>query len=234
MLSANPCCWKVQTTSSSCPKLCVRSLELRYPEADKALISRLSFELAEGESLGISGANASGKSSLIHALGGIIPHYITAERKGEILFQDQALHSLPLCEIFRYMAVVLADAKAQLMFPTLESELAFALENMAVPSPLIRQRITAALDFFGLAYPLHKAPHLLSGGEQRLLLLASAQAMDSPIVLLDEPERGLSKSSLKLLLSWLKSLCQKGRIVILASHNPEVLSACDQRILLGS
>lgn len=224
----------MRNTSNFCPKLFVQGLELSYPEADQALISGLSFELEPGQCLGISGANASGKSSLIHALCGIIPHYIKAERRGEILFQDAALHELPLCEIYRYMAVVLADADAQLMFPTIESELAFALENMALPSDLIRQRISSALDYFGLDYPTHKAPHLLSGGEQRLLLLSVVEAMDCPIVLLDEPERGLSKTSLKLLLNWLDKLRSQGRIVILASHHPDILCVCDQRIALGS
>lgn len=226
-------CWKVPNTSSSCPKLRVIELGLRYPEADEALFWGLNFELQAGMRMGVSGPNASGKSSLIHALCGIIPHYIQAGRPGEIFFQDTALHTLPLCEIYRWMAVVLADAKAQLMLSTVETELAFALENMAVPSLLIRQRITKAAEFFGIVPLLDKAPYQLSGGEQRLLLLAIAEALDSPIVLLDEPERGLSEVSFSLLIKWLNALAERGRIVILATHNPALLASCDKLIELG-
>jgi energy-coupling factor transporter ATP-binding protein EcfA2 len=223
----------VPNTSSSCPKLEVKELGLRYPEAAKALFWGLSFELLAGMRMGICGPNASGKSSLIHALCGIVPHYIQAERPGEISFQGNALHTLPLCEIYRWMAVVLTDAKAQLMLPTVETELAFALENMAVPSLLIRSRITKAAEFFGIIPLMDKAPHQLSGGEQRLLLLAMAEALDSPIVLLDEPERGLSEASFNLLIKWLNALAKRGRIVILATHNPALLASCDKLIEMG-
>lgn len=140
---------------------------------------------------------------------------------------------MPLSEIYRIMAVSLSDTKSQFMFPTVEYELAFALENMAIPAPIIRQRIDAATARFGIAALINKAPLQLSGGEQKLVVLAMCDAMDSPILLLDEPERGLSPSSLQLLQNWLLELKEQGRMVIMATHNSTLLAGCDRRMRIG-
>jgi energy-coupling factor transporter ATP-binding protein EcfA2 len=182
----------VPTSSNLSPDFQVCSLSVQYPDCAQPVISELSFELRAGESLGIHGANAAGKSSLIHALCGVIPHYIRAERSGEMYYKERSLMEMPLCEIYRIMAVSLSDTKSQFMFPTVEHELAFAMENMAIPAPIIRQRVDSAAARFGIAPLLNKAPLQLSGGEQKLVILAMCDALDSPILLLDEPERGLS------------------------------------------
>lgn len=220
-------------SSSLSPDFQVRSLSVHYPDCAQPVFSELSFELHKGESLGIHGANAAGKSSLIHALCGVIPHYISAARSGEICYKERSLMDMPLSEIYRIMAVSLSDTKSQFMFPTVEYELAFALENMAIPAPIIRQRIDAATARFGISALIDKAPLQLSGGEQKLVVLAMCDAMDSPILLLDEPERGLSPSSLQLLQNWLLELKEQGRMVIMATHNSTLLAGCDRRMRIG-
>lgn len=190
--------------------------------------------LEAGECLAIRGANACGKSSLLNALCGIIPHYVKAAISGDIILDGSSIMDLPLCEMYRNMAVVLAEPKNQLLLPTVEAELAFALENMAVPAQIIRQRITDAANYFGLSQFMHKSPAQLSGGEQRLLLFAICEAMPSPLVLLDEPERGLSGYSLCLLGSWLEALKQKGRSIIMATHSAELIAQSNQVISIGA
>jgi len=188
--------------------------------------------LKAGDRLGISGPNASGKSSFIHALCGIIPCYTPASKQGNITFCGKPLQELPLCEIYHYMAVVLADASAQLMFPSCESEVAFALENMGMEPDEIRRRLDEAMALFKISHLKRQAPHLMSGGEQRLLLFAVAEAMQSPIVVLDEPERGLSLSSIRLLEAWLELISVRNGILIMSTHKRELMAMCEQRLEL--
>ena len=169
---------------------------------------------------------------MIEALCGIIPHSIPAELTGTIALDSINLRELPLCEIYRYMSVALSDARGQMMFPSSELEIAFALENMGLPTAEIRQRIDAAAAYFGFSGMMQQDSQKLSGGEQRLLLFAICEAMHSPILLFDEPEAGLSQGSMALLTRWLKELRSAGRIVIIATHNDELTELADQQINL--
>ena len=218
--------------SSLCPKLQATGLALKFPNTQDAIWENLSFTAFAGEILAVTGANASGKTCLIEALCGIIPQNITAELKGTISLDTTDLRALPLCEIYRYMSVALSDARAQMMFPTSELEIAFALENMGLPAAEIRQRIDEAAAYFGFTGLLEQDSQKLSGGEQRLLLFAICQAMGSSILLFDEPEAGLSVGSMRLLIKWLEELRAGGRIVIIATHNQELIDLADQTIKL--
>lgn len=223
---------KVLKISSSCPKLQVSGLSLSFSEAEQAIWENLNFTAPAGEILAITGANASGKTCLIQALCGIIPQSITAELTGSISLDSLNLRELPLCEIYRYMSVALSDARGQMMFPSSELEIAFALENMGLPATEIRQKIDSAAAYFGFTGLLQQDSQKLSGGEQRLLLFAICEAMHSPILLFDEPEAGLSQGSMALLTRWLKELRTAGRIVIIATHNDELIELADQVIRL--
>jgi energy-coupling factor transporter ATP-binding protein EcfA2 len=218
--------------SGSIPKLEVRGLKLRFADSGRELFGGLDFTLDSGELLVISGGNASGKSSLIHCLCGIIPKNIAGEADGEIFWGAKSLRDIPLAEVFRFMSVAPADAKEQMLLPTVELEIAFALENMGLDSGEIERRISASASRFGLSDLLQAAPQKLSGGEQRLLLFAICDSMQNPVLLMDEPETGLSDASLDLLCAWLQELREQGRAIILATHHPRLMQLADKQIKL--
>lgn len=217
---------------ASNPKLTASSVGLLYPDAPHKLFEGLSFELRAGELLAITGGNSCGKSSLINCLCGIIPKSITATLEGRITLNGISLEEIPLCEVYRHISVVLANAGDQLLMPTVELELAFALENMGLASAEIRLRVERAAARFGLESLLQASPRKLSGGEQRKLLFAICECMETPILMLDEPETGLSGKALDLLCDWLNELREDGRGIIIASHNPRLISMADTTIAL--
>jgi energy-coupling factor transporter ATP-binding protein EcfA2 len=220
------------SSSKSFPKLRVTGLGLRYPESDRQVFSGLHFCVSSGEICSISGGNSSGKSSLIHCLCGVIPKSIPAEISGGISWGDTHLSEIPQAEVFRFMSVALAEAKEQMLMPTVELEIAFALENMGLESSEIAKRVEASAARFGLGHLLQASSQKLSGGEQRLLLFAICDSMQNPVLLLDEPETGLSGASLDMLCDWLQEQRQQGNAVILASHNPRLIQMADQHIYL--
>ncbi|HNQ42942.1 MAG TPA: ABC transporter ATP-binding protein [Candidatus Cloacimonadota bacterium] len=186
-----------------------------------------------GEICAITGPNSCGKTSLLYAISGIIPQYIHAQLQGNITLTGLDLMVVPLNERFHYLGLLMANPKAQLLFPDGTSEIAFALENLGLPPDDIRSRIANAAGYFGIENLLDRSPLTLSGGEQKLLLLAALDALSPPLMLLDEPEAALSGRALHRMLEWLVKLKQNGHIVLVATHSDTLLQSCDQVLYLG-
>jgi len=216
----------------SSPKLKVEGLGLRFPDAPAKLFEGLSFELKSGDLLVITGANSSGKSSLIKCLCGIIPKSITACIEGRIMLGFTNLDVIPLCEIYRFISVALADTRDQILMPTLELEIAFALENMGLDMLEIRRKVEQSAARFGLSHLLQEAPQKLSGGEQRKLLFAICDSMQSSILMMDEPETGLSNASMETLCNWLNEKREAGKGIVLATHDARLIKMADTIICL--
>ena len=180
----------------------------------------------------VTGANACGKSTLLFAISGIIPEYLQATITGTISLNELDLLGIQLREMYHHLSFAMTDSEAQLMFPDIMSEIAFALENMGLPIDQIQHRVKSATQRFGIHHMLERSPKTLSGGEQRLVLFACLDALNSPLVLLDEPETGLSDKNIMVLCDWLSELKDKGRIVLIATHCRTLIDLCDHIVEL--
>ena len=210
--------------------LTISDLCLSY--GSQKVLDGFNLMLQSGTICVLKGPNGSGKSSLLEAISGVIPEYLKASITGSICWFDIDLPSLPLREKFHYLWHALCDAESQFFFPTIEAELAFALENKGLPPAEIRSRINQAAGYFGFEKSLLQAPNTLSGGQKKLLLCAIAHALNPPLLLMDEPVNGLSENAEKLFCAWLKELKQNGTTVLVAEHNPSVIALADLVIAL--
>lgn len=193
--------------------------DIQYPHAARALISRLELEIAAGELYLVKGGNGSGKTSLLNCVAGVVPEHIQARGNISIWMDDTALHELPLRKKSHLQAYMMTEPVTQLLFPSLEKELCFALENRGLAPLKMQDRINAAIDRFGLGTSLEHDPHLLSQGQKKLLLLAVCHAMDTPLLLLDEPSTSLSSRGRELLFDWVGEQLKLGKIIIAAEHH---------------
>jgi len=195
--------------------------------AERKLLDDINLKIPEGCIFHLKGPNASGKSSLLNAISGIIPEYVKAKTTGNILLGNMDLQTIPLKEKYHYLWHQLSDTEAQLFFPDCLSELAFALEHIALPPEKIIPKINLAAGQFGLENMLYRDPSTLSGGEKKLLLCAVAETINPLLLLLDEPLNGLDKQATDLVLKWLKSKKEQGKIIIVADHNPLIDAIAD-------
>jgi len=200
--------------------------------AERKLWEGTKLKIPEGCIFHLKGPNASGKSSLLNAISGIIPEYVKAQTTGTILLGDMDLQTIPLKEKYHYLWHQLSDTEAQLFFPDCLSELAFALEHIALPQGKLMSKINRAAGQFGLENMLQRDPSTLSGGEKKLLLCAVAETIDPPLLLLDEPLNGLDKQATDLVLKWLKNKKEQGKIIIIADHNPLIERIADDSYTL--
>ncbi len=214
----------------------IENLRISYPQANRnttksawtLFIPLLS--IYPGKISYLYGVNGCGKTSLLNAISGVIPAHIPGDRNGSIHWEKTNLSDIPLNEMYHFMAYQMSDCANQFLFPTLEHEVAFSLENMGLPVAEIHLRLKKSLHKFELDSYTMAHPDQLSVGQQKLALFAMIDVLDAPLILLDEPCSGLSDKAYALLLNWL--LEQKGhqKTILIAEHDSRIKSIIDNII----
>lgn len=199
----------------------IEGLGFGYPHGERVL-DGLDFRLEEGERVGLVGPNGSGKSTLMLLIMGLL-----RPGEGEIRVFGRARRTEDdFAEVRRNMGFLFQDSDDQLFCPTVEEDIAFGPLNLgkthAEAGEIVRE-CAAALGISGL---LKKAIHRLSGGEKRLVALATVIAMRPRCFLLDEPASGLDGEKSALLLAYLK---EHAPTCLIASHDHDFLKEVAHR-----
>ncbi|PKN79630.1 MAG: hypothetical protein CVU48_04775 [Candidatus Cloacimonetes bacterium HGW-Cloacimonetes-1] len=199
-------------------------------DSSAQIFRNLSFDFEPGNIYAIRGSNGSGKTTLLNTLANIIPEHIKAEKYGHVYWNGILLNDTPLKEMYHYVSYQMADPDHQIFFPTIESEIIYAPENLGLSHDAIETRLEASLQRFQLSSIRSKDAAKLSVGQKKIVLFAVLNALDSPIILLDEPSSGLSGTSLRMLTEWLLELKASGKLIIIADHKSEILALADHSI----
>lgn len=194
----------------------------RYPGASRAALDGLSFTLAAGEFVLVAGPSGAGKSTLLRCINGLVPHF-----SGGVLHGSIRVHGVdPVAAtpqvMSRHVGFVFQDPEAQFVLDRVEDEIAFALENAAMPPQEMRVRVEETLDLLDLAPLRDRALATLSGGERQRVAIAAALALRPAVLVLDEPTSQLDPKSAEDVLSALARLnADLGLTVVLAEHRLE-------------
>lgn len=156
-----------------------------YKKTRLPVIQKLNEQISLN--LVITGPSGSGKSTILRFINGLIPHFYEGEFRGDVFVSGKNTKKLTTCELFKLAGYVHQNADAQIFNDNIENEIIFTLENAGLPVNLIQERLGWVVDEFDLGNILHKKSHELSGGERRILTIASAIALKPKIMLLDEP-----------------------------------------------
>ncbi|PWH12727.1 MAG: ABC transporter ATP-binding protein [Anaerolineae bacterium] len=215
------------------PLVWVNDLTFRYRERPEPALREISFEAQAGELLLIAGASGCGKTTLIRCLNGLIPRSYKGELQGEILLDGKSIANLPLARISQMVGTVLQDPERQILGTRVRNEVAFGLENLALPREEIIQRIDEALTYLGIHHLRDRETFNLSGGEKQKVALAGVLAMRPKILLLDEPLASLDPASAQETLRIVRQMVDEGLCVLMVEHRVEdVLKIHPDRVLL--
>ena len=211
------------------PAVAVEDLTFHFAGRSAPSLCDVSCTLQVGEYVLLAGQTGSGKSTLLRALAGLIPHYTSGDMQGRVLLHGEDTRHLSPAQRARLVGLVLQSPDDQICTTTVEAEVAFGLENLAVPPAEIAPRIAEALAWVGLqGMEGHPTRHL-SGGQKQRLMLAAALAMRPQLLLLDEPLSQLDPQAAVELLDTLDQLRQRGLTLILAEHRlDDVLTRVDR------
>ena len=194
-------------------------------ERERPVIRDLSFRVAEGESVGLIGANGAGKSTVMKLLLGLL----TGE--GQILVDGTAVTKQTLPEIRRKLGFVLQNSDNQMFMPTVYEDMIFAPLNYGLSREETEARVERVLKELGLEDLKHRHNHRISGGEKRMAAIATILAMEPEVILMDEPTSALDPYNRRVVINTIRTLPQTK---IITSHDLDmILDTCDRVILLS-
>ncbi len=205
-----------------------------YPEAEWPALANIDLELPEGEFALVVGQSGSGKSTLLRCLNGLVPHFSGGRLSGRIRVNGLDPVAASPRVMSRHVGFVFQNPEAQFVMDRVEDELAFALENGAMPPQEMRIRVEEVLDLLDLAPLRNRLLETLSGGERQRVAIAAALAFRPQILALDEPTSQLDPQSAEDVLQALVRLnADLGLTILLAEHRLErVLPFVDHLIYL--
>lgn len=206
------------------PLISVDAVDFGY-EGRRPLFSRLSFKLFPGEKVGLLGPNGSGKTTFLRLLMGLVtPTAGKVEIFGQQRQRPQDFRPLP-----GKIGLLFQDSDDQLFCPTVAEDVAFGPFNLGKNVAEVRQIVRRTLSDLGLQGWEDRITYRLSGGEKRLVALATVLAMEPEILLLDEPTAGLDEAAFERVEAILSRLPQA---MIVVSHDRDFLRRICHRLLV--
>src|SRR5690606_1072997 len=215
-------------------KIRVEHLKYRYPSSEKLALDDLSFEVDEGEMIGIIGRNGAGKSTLCQAFVGLVPHADRGAYGGKVVVSGLEVLKSSVSQLARRVGIVFQNPFTQVTGSkwTVYEEVAFGLENLGVPRKEMIDRIDYALQLLGMEKYRDRHPFDLSGGQMQRMAIASVIALQPEILVLDEPTSQLDPQGSEGVFRAVHRLREEGMTVILAEHNMEKIARYCNRVML--
>ncbi len=209
-------------------------LTYTYPEARMPVLDDLHLEIREGDFVLVVGPSGSGKSTLLRCLNGLIPHFYGGEIGGTIRVAGRdPIRSRPR-QMSSTVGFVFQDPESQFVMDTVESELAFGMENHNLPQTLMRKRVEEVLDQLNIADLRDRRISTLSGGEKQRVTIASVLTLQPQVLVLDEPTSQLDPQAAEEVLTVLRRLnLDLGLTIVLSEHRLErVVQYADRMVYL--
>ena len=215
----------------------VRNLNFIYSPGmpgETVALSDVSFDVPDGEVLGIIGHTGSGKSTLLQHLNGLMK-----PSSGEIYIDGQCITDgkAKMTDIRRKVGLVFQYPEYQLFEETVARDVAFGPKNLGMDVAEIEERVRDAIGLVGLDYEEIKdlSPFELSGGMKRRVAIAGVIAMGPKILILDEPTAGLDPSAHRDILAMVRRIHDEmGIILIFVSHNMADIAALSDKVIVLS
>lgn len=212
----------------------LRNINFSYNSTfgDQPVLRDINLRLASGECAAIIGHSGSGKSTLAQHLNGLLK-----PKSGQILIEGKPLSYSPeeLRHLRRRIGLVFQFPEAQIFEKNVFDEIAFAARQWGIPREEIKPLVKTALHSVGLTdneMPTRN-PLRLSGGEARLVSIASLEVVDPDWLILDEPTLGLDFAHYRCIRDLIRQRCKQSRGVLLISHDLDlVLATCPRTLIL--
>ncbi|MER7769076.1 ATP-binding cassette domain-containing protein [Kitasatospora sp. NPDC096140] len=193
-----------------------------YDGGTTPVLRDVDLHIPEGELCLVVGRTGAGKSTLLGAVNGLVPHFTGGTLRGRVTVDGRDTAHHPPRELADVVGVVGQDPLAGFTTDTVEEELAYVMEQLAIRPEVMRKRVEETLDLLGLADLRHRALYELSGGQQQRVAIGSVLTAHPRVLVLDEPTSALDPTAAEEVLAAITRLVHDlGVTVLLAEHRLE-------------
>jgi energy-coupling factor transport system ATP-binding protein len=204
----------------------VEDLAFVYPDGTRA-VDGVTLSIPTGERLAIVGQNGSGKSTLVRHFNGLL-----RPTRGRVIVGDEDAAGRRVAQLAAIVGLAFQDPDRQIFAGKVRQEVAFGAGNLGRRGVVLDQTVTAALEATGLASYADANPYDLGYSQRKLLALASILAMETPIVVLDEPTTGQDARGVARVQAIVAQLAAAGRTVIAISHDMRFVAESFGRVVV--
>ena len=208
------------------PVLEVRDLHFTYND-EKHALNGVDVKIYEGENITVLGSNGAGKSTFFLSVNGVL-----RPRRGEIFYRGEKITKKRLNHLRKNVGIVFQDADSQIIASTVKAEVAFGPMNLRLPKDEVERRVERALSYMNITEFQDRPPHYLSGGEKKRVSIADVIAMESEVVLFDEPTAALDPQNAMMLEEVLKKMEAEGRTLLISTHDVDFAYRWATRVLV--
>ena len=208
-----------------------RALSFAYGRAPAPALERIDLDVARGEVLLLEGPSGGGKSTLLRALCGLVPHFHGGRFSGRVTVDGLDTLTTDPALICRTAAMVFQDPEGQAVLGTVDRDVAFGLESAGVDPREIPGRVREALEAAGAGHLHGRTIATLSGGERQRVALAAVLAPRPRLLLLDEPTSQLDAAGAAGLMERLRERADAGVAVVMSEHRADRARGVADRII---
>ncbi|WP_414506172.1 ABC transporter ATP-binding protein [Streptomyces sp. NEAU-L66] len=211
-------------------------VSVTYGDAAAPAVQGIDLTVPEGELCLLVGPSGVGKSTVLNAVCGLVPHFTGGTLRGRVTVDGRDTRTHKPRELADVVGTVGQDPLAHFVTDTVEDELAYGMESLGLAPEVMRRRVEETLDLLGLAELRDRAITTLSGGQMQRVAIGSVLTTHPKVLVLDEPTSALDPAAAEEVLAVLQRLVHDlGTTVLLAEHRLErVVQYADQVILLPS
>ncbi|MCZ4125302.1 ABC transporter ATP-binding protein [Streptomyces sp. H39-S7] len=209
-------------------------VSVRYDNAAEPAVAGVDLTVPEGELCLLVGPSGVGKSTLLGAVSGLVPHFTGGVLSGRVTVAGRDTRTHKPRELADVVGTVGQDPLSHFVTDTVEDELAYGMESLGLAPATMRRRVEETLDLLGLAELRDRPIATLSGGQQQRVAIGSVLTVHPKVLVLDEPTSALDPGAAEEVLAVLQRLVHDlGTTVLMAEHRLErVVQYADQVILL--
>jgi energy-coupling factor transporter ATP-binding protein EcfA2 len=205
---------------------------ITYADAAQPTLRDVSFTIPPGELCLVIGRTGAGKSTLLGAVNGLVPHFTGGDLAGRVVVAGRNTADYPPRELAEVVGVVGQDPVAGFVTDTVEEELAYGMEQLAIPTDVMRKRVEETLDLMRLADLRRRPLRELSGGQQQRVAIGSVLTAHPKVLVLDEPTSALDPTAAEDVLAMVTRLVHDlGITALVAEHRLERIVQYADRVL---
>jgi energy-coupling factor transport system ATP-binding protein len=206
----------------------VEAVDYTYPGGARAL-QGVSLKIPSGTWLALVGENGAGKTTLARLLCGLL-----RPDAGRVWVGDWDTRAHTAAQLARRVSYVFQNPDDQLFERSVGAEVAFGPRNLSLPSHEVEARVQASLQALRLEALQSRHPYELTPALRKFVALAAADAMQAPILILDEPTTGLDGPGQELLKDYLMAKRREGRSVLAISHDMDFVAEMFEHVIVMS